>query len=113
MTRGATVYYNTVTGVKTRTRPKMEVQLQKEARKWQGQGAGPLDANGDLLNVAFPSSYPSSLDASKPDAGAAAFAFQGDEVRQGLISRSLLPRSGVVQRRACACVRAKALAPKP
>ena len=107
MTRGATVYYNTVTGVKTRTRPKMEVQLQKEARKWQGQGAGPLDANGDLLNVAFPSSYPSSLDAStrKPDVGAAAFAFQGDEVRQGLVSRSPLPRSGVVQRRACVCVR--------
>ena len=104
MTRGAPVYYNTVTGIKTRTRPKMEVQLDKEARKWQGQGAAPLDANGDLLNVAFPSSYPSSLDAGLPSA--TAFAFQGDEVRQGLVSRSPLLRSGVVQRRACACVRA-------
>ena len=37
MTRGGPVYYNTVTGIKTRTRPKMDMQLKKEARKWQGE----------------------------------------------------------------------------
>eukprot|EP00802_Teleaulax_amphioxeia_P012344 Tamp_12386.p1 GENE.Tamp_12386~~Tamp_12386.p1 ORF type:complete len:308 (-),score=60.44 Tamp_12386:824-1747(-) len=70
MTRGAPVYYNTVTGIKTRTRPKMDMQLKKEARKWQGEGVGPLDADSALLDVAFPSSYWPASQADQSETGA-------------------------------------------